>query len=162
MEGNLSHAEFLHDGNEDPRQAFATSLLNAVGPEGSIVVYSSYEGSTIRQLAEEFPQLAERLLALCDRIFDLLKLIRENYYHPEFHGSFSIKSVLPVLVPKLSYVDLGIQGGLNAATAYAQMITDETNDSEKVKIKEALLAYCQRDTEAMVRIFEVLVAESGG
>jgi len=160
--GNLSHMEFLHDGNGDPREMVATSLLDAVGTEGSIVAYSSYERTTIQHLAEEFPQYAERLLALCDRIFDLLKVIRESYYHPEFHGSYSVKSVLPVLVPNLGYADLGIQGGSIAAIAYARMIDSDTSTSEKAYTKDALLAYCQRDTEAMVRIFGVLKAESGG
>lgn len=124
------------------------------------MVYSSYERTIIRHLAEEFPHLAERLLALSDRLFDLLKVIRESYYHPAFHGSYSIKSVLPVLVQGLSYVDLGIQGGMAASFAYPQMLATDTPVSEKANIKQSLLTYCQRDTEAMVKIFEALLAES--
>ena len=101
-------------------------------------------------------------MALSDRLFDLLKVIRDGYYHLEFHGSYSIKSVLPVLVPGLSYADLGIQGGSNASFSYAKMIAGDTPTSEKAKIKESLLAYCERDTEAMVRIFEALLVESKG
>jgi len=154
------HSAFLHEGQGDPREAFAYSLIDALGPEGSIVVYSSYERTIIRHLAEEFPHLAERLFALSDRLFDLLKVIRESYYHPEFHGSYSIKSVLPVLVQGLSYVDLGIQGGMAASFAYPQMLATDTPVSEKANIKQSLLTYCQRDTEAMVKIFEALLAES--
>jgi len=60
-----------------------------------------------------FPEYGEGLQALCDRTVDLLKLIQENYYHPEFHGSYSIKSMLPALVPGMSYSDLEIQHGSN-------------------------------------------------
>ena len=74
-------------------------------------VYSGYEQTIMKQLAVAFPEYANRLLALCDRTFDLLKLVQENYYHPEFHGSYSIKSVLPALVPGMSYGDLEIQHG---------------------------------------------------
>ncbi len=158
--GDLKHTAFLHEGQGDPREAFAYSLIDALGPEGSIVVYSSYERTIIRHLAEEFPHLAERLFALSDRLFDLLKVIRESYYHPAFHGSYSIKSVLPVLVQGLSYVDLGIQGGMAASFAYPQMLATDTPVSEKANIKQSLLTYCQRDTEAMVKIFEALLAES--
>jgi hypothetical protein len=114
----------------------------------------------MKQLAETFPEYAERLLALCDRTFDLLKLIRGNFYHPEFHGSYSIKSVLPALVPDMSYGDLEIQNGSMAGISFVQMIGPDTPISEKATTKVALLAYCQRDTEAMVRVFDVLWSKS--
>ena len=87
--------------------------------------------------------------------------IRGSYYHPEFHGSFSIKSVLPALVPDLAYDDLEIPEGLAATAAYSQLIAGDVPQSEKAKIRKSLLAYCNRDTEAMVRIYETLVIESG-
>ena len=158
--GHLSHAEFLNDDNEDPRERFIKTLLGAVPQDGPIVVYSGYEQTIMRQLAEQFPYYAERLDALCGRTFDLLKLIRENYYHPQFHGSNSIKSVLPALVPSLSYSDLGVQDGGAASIAYARMIDDATSISDKVQTKEQLLAYCARDTEAMIKIIDKLVDES--
>ena len=42
------------------------------------------------------------------------------------------------------------------------MIADDTSDTEKANIREALLAYCKRDTEAMVRVYHRLMAEAGG
>ncbi len=158
----LKHKSFLNDDAEDPRERFVTSLLGAIPSEGTIVVYSSYEQTVMKQLAEAIPQYADDLLDLCGRTLDLWKLIRENYYHPEFHGSYSIKSVLPALVPSLSYSDLEIQEGSIAAIAYAQIIARDTPIPDKAKLKKDLLAYCQRDTEAMVRIFEVLLIESIG
>ncbi len=139
-----------------------TSLLSAIPAKGTVLVYSGYEQAVMKQLIETFPQYADPLLHLCDRTLDLLKLIRESYYHPNFHGSYSIKSVLPALVPSLGYSDLRIQEGSIAAIEYARMIATDTSGSEKARMNEALLAYCQRDTEAMVRVFEVLLAESTG
>ena len=99
----------------------------------------------MKELAQAFPQYEGRLLALCERVVDLLALIRSNYYHPEFHGSFSIKSVIPALVPDLAYDDLVIPEGLAAAAAYARLMDDDTPQSDRAKISEALLAYCERD-----------------
>ena len=132
------------------------SLIDAIPPKGTIVAYSNYEQRVMRDLAAEFPDFADVLLGLCDRTFDLLKLVREEYYHPRFHGSFSIKSVLPVLVPDMGYGGLEIQHGLVAAIDFGRMVSESTPIDEKEKIREALLAYCEKDTEAMVRVFDVL------
>ena len=158
--GQLRHDSFLNSDARDPRERFVTSLLEAIPPEGAIITYSSYEKTIMNQLAQVFPQYKNRLLALCDRMVDLLKLIRDNYYHPEFNGSYSLKSVLPALVPALSYADLEIQDGLAATRSYARMIASDTPEPDKSEIREALLAYCQRDTEAMVRIYDALLAEA--
>ena len=160
-DGELMHRSFLDDGLGDPRARFITSLLNAVPSQGAIVVYSGYEERVMKELAREFPRYEAPLLALCDRAIDLLRLIRGSYYHPDFHGSFSIKSVLPALVPGLTYDDLDIPEGLAATAAYARLIAGDVPQSEKTTIRKSLLAYCQRDTEAMVRIYEALLIESG-
>ncbi len=154
--GDLSHRSFLADGDGDPREAFAASLLDAVGSEGTIVSYSGYEQTIIRQLADDHPAFAERLTGLDDRFLDLLAVIREFYYHPDFHGSYSLKAVLPVLVPDAGYDDLDIREGSQASLAFAQIIALETEEKEKERLREALLSNCQRDTEAMVRIFDAL------
>ena len=154
--GDLSHHSFLADGDGDPREGFAASLLDAIGPEGTIIAYSSYEQTIIKQLAGDLPQYAERLLDLNTRFLDLLEVLRAYYYHPDFHGSYSIKAVLPALVPDAGYQDLGIQDGSQASLTFAQMIAPETGEDERKGLREALLAYCQRDTEAMVLIFDVL------
>ena len=91
---------------------------------------------------------------------DLLKLVRENYYHPGFNGSYSLKSVAPTLVPDLDYTDMEIQDGAAASSAYNTMVAEDTPETEKTNIRSALLAYCARDTEAMVRVYEALSAES--
>jgi hypothetical protein len=156
LSGHLSHRSFLWSDQDDPRTAFVESLINAIPTEGTIVAYSSYEQRIMKDLATEFPAFENALFDLCERTFDLLKLVREEYYHPQFHGSFSIKSVLPALVPEMGYGDLEIQHGLVAALDFVRMVAEGTPVDEKEKTREALLAYCEKDTEAMVRVFDVL------
>ena len=157
-DGGLRHCAFLAEGVKDPREELITNLLKAVPSQGTIVAYSNYEQRVLRDLALAFPQWEEPLLALCDRVVDLYRLVRECYYHPDMRGSFSIKAVLPVLVPDLSYGDLEIAEGRAAAGAFARSIAADTPEDERATIRESLLAYGKRDTEAMVRVYEALVA----
>jgi hypothetical protein len=154
--GNLSHYSFLHDGDTDPREAFVLSLLDAIEPQGTIVVYTGFEQSRLRELADTFPQYSDQLMGLCGRMLDLHAVIRDHYYHPGFHGSYSMKAVLPAVVPELGYDDLEIQEGGHASVAFARMISSETEESERRRLRQALLDYCRRDTEAMVRVLDVL------
>ena len=159
-DGVLYHYSFLRDGNGDPRKEFIASLLKSIPASGSIVTYSSYERTQMKALARTFPEDEAELLALCDRVVDLLQIIRGEYYHPDFSGSFSIKSVLPALVPDGTYDDLELANGGAAAATYARLLADDLPDSERNKLREALLAYCARDTEAMVGVYDALVRES--
>jgi len=151
--GNLRHMEYLHDGPDDPREMLAARMLEVLGSQGSIVVYTGFEEARIKEMADALPQHRGSLLDLCGRIFDLHKVLNAHYYHPEFHGSWSIKAVLPALVPNMSYADLDIKDGTLASLSFGQMISHETSREEKAKIRESLLAYCKRDTEAMVEIY---------
>lgn len=155
-QGNLHHDSFLHTGTGDPRDAFSATLTEAIGPVGTIVVYSNFEQTRVKELAAACPRYSDQLLSLGDRFFDLLNVVREHYYHPGFHGSYSMKNVLPALVPELDYEDLGIQDGSTASAAFTRIIDPATDDAERVRIRGELVDYCQRDTEGMVRIFEVL------
>ena len=158
--GKLTHDAFLNNDGEDPRERFIITLLEAIPLHGAIVTYSAYEKTILKGLAQAFPHYRSRLVALCERMVDLLKLIRKNYYHSDFNGSYSLKSVAPTLVPSLSYTDMEIQDGTTASTAYTRMIAHDTPDPEKTTIRESLLAYCSRDTEAMVGVYDALLAEA--
>ncbi|MCH7600674.1 MAG: DUF2779 domain-containing protein [Myxococcales bacterium] len=153
--GDIEHLEYLHIDGHDPHRELAERLLADLGKRGSICVYSSYEKSTINSLAGRLPDLADELAALLDRIWDLLPIIQRHYYHPEFHGSFSIKSVLPVLVPELSYEDMEIGDGMAAASQFeiARGLDDEDARNE---IYESLRVYCKQDTVAMVELRRAL------
>ena len=159
--GKHEHRWFLNDDGLDPRERLALSLLEAVPPEGSIVTYSQYERTVINGLAQALPHYADRLLSLCERMVDLLKVVRGNIRHPGFRNSYSLKSVLPVLAPGMGYADLEIAEGMTATKSYSRMVGDDTPADEKAGIREALLAYCARDTEAMVRVYEALLDKAG-
>lgn len=161
-DGSLSHRQYLHGDPGDPRKGLICSLLEAVPASGSIVAYSGYEARVLRQLASEFPGYQAPLLDLIERLVDLLPIVRKTYYHPEFHGSFSIKSVAPVLVPDLRYDDLDIPDGLAASAAYQHLLTGKASEPDAASIRKSLFTYCALDTEAMVRVYESLVHESGG
>ena len=156
-DGSLTHAEFLSDGSGDPRRKFIETLLEQLRDAETIVVYSPYEATRLRDLQELYLDLAEAIDEVALRWVDLLQVVRAHVYHPEFRGSFSIKKVLPALVPEFSYSDLDIQGGDVASIAYLESIGDVSANRRK-QLRNALLLYCGRDTEAMVRIVESLRA----
>ncbi|MFQ6078505.1 MAG: DUF2779 domain-containing protein [Thermodesulfobacteriota bacterium] len=156
-EGSLTHKEYLCSEDKDPREELTESLLESLGDKGSICTYGPYEKTVISGLAKNLPRHRDRLDALRDRCKDLLSRIRRGYYHPGFNGSFSLKSVLPVLVPSLSYEDLSIQEGTMAGIEYLKMIAPETPTDEKERIRRELLEYCGQDTLAMVKIREELL-----
>ncbi len=156
-DGSLEHREYLHREDTDPRERLVESLVRSLGRDGPIVVYSGFEERIIRLLAEDLGEWREELLAIVEsRIVDLLELIRSHYYHPNFKGSFSIKDVLPALIEDLDYQDLEISEGAQAATAFVEMIDPATVQPRKTRLEGALRAYCHRDTEAMVRLFQKL------
>jgi Domain of unknown function(DUF2779) len=154
--GEIIHHEFLHNEATEPRRQWAERLLESLGEQGTIVVYSSYEEAMMRQVGEAFPELRRALAAVTKRLWDLYPVIKEHYYHPGFQGSYSIKSVLPVMVPELSYRDLVIQEGAQAAREYYRMVFVEEDWIEQARIRAALLQYCARDTLAMVKLRHAL------
>jgi predicted RecB family nuclease len=156
-DGRVEHREYLCEEDKDPREEFARTLLGVLGTNGSIVTYTTYEEGVIRGIGEDFPQYRDQLLALLGRVKDLYAIIRRNYYHPGFHGSFSLKSVVPALLPDMNYENLAIQEGQQAGLEYLRMIDPSTSTEERVRIKAALLAYCGQDTLAMVKIREKLL-----
>jgi len=155
-DGSWEQLSFLHDGADDPREVVALRLLESVQPKGSILVYSSYEKTRLRELADYLPQYADDLVALSERLVDLLAILREYYYHPGFGGSYSLKNVAPVLAPNVTYADMPIQDGQMAALAYARIAHPRTPEPERQELRRWLLDYCGLDTLAMVRVLEAL------
>lgn len=155
--GQLAHIEFLDLSGNDPSESFAQSLIAACGEQVPVFVYNAgFEMARIRELAERFPALSQPLLAINDRIVDLLPVARERYYHPSQQGSWSIKKVLPAVVPELRYDTLdGVQDGGMAMNAFLEGIHPDTTAERKTQIEQQLLAYCKLDTYAMVRLWQV-------
>lgn len=154
--GELIHHEYLNTDGSDPRRELALSLLEALGEKGSIIVYSGYEARMINALAKWLPDLSSKLLALKPRLFDLLPVIRNHYYHPDFRGSFSIKAVLPALSDDMAYDNMAISDGRAAAGAWEQGTAGESNALSNETARN-LRAYCRQDSLAMVRLREYLL-----
>ena len=106
------------------------------------------------ELADHLPRLADELLSIRERLWDLYPVVKDHLYYPAFHGSFSLKAVLPVLVPGMDYSSLDVQEGGAAGIAYVEMIQPETKAIRKAELRRQLLKYCKQDTLAMVKLHE--------
>ncbi len=153
----LEHFEFLAEQGFDPRRAFIENLLKDTENAGTILVYDVLmERNVLNGLRNDFPEYASAIDLLVKRMVDLAKPFQErSYYHPDMKNSFSMKSLLPALVPELSYSDLKISSGSIAMIAY-ENLQRETDMFKIIEIREYLLEYCKLDTLAMVKVFEVL------
>ena len=142
----------------DPRRAFAESLVAAIGDTGPIMVYNaSFERGVLLQLAEAYADLGPALRAMADRLFDLLPLVRAHYYHPAMMGSWSIKRVLPTIAPDLDYANLDdVQSGDMVEPVYFEMIDPATSAERRKTLEDALRTYCARDTLALVKVAQFL------
>jgi hypothetical protein len=158
LSGAVEHSWFLDLSGGDPTAALADRLLKDCGTQGAIFVYNrGFESSCIREMAERLPSLATGLEALRQRLVDLLPIVKRHYYHPAQEGSWSIKRVLPAMVPNLQYDDLnGVQDGGGAQLAYVEATDPKTSDGRRSEIERQLLEYCKLDTRAMVMIWQKL------
>ncbi len=158
-DGTLEHKEFITtESGRDMTKALVERMHEDLDPNGTLIVwYKNYEKQRIEKLIELHPEHADFLMSLVDNIFDLMEIFSNQYYvDPKFVGSASIKKILPVLVPDLTYKSLHIQKGDQASERWEYMIGDKATKEEKQTIKEDLLEYCKLDTMAMVRIWDVL------
>ncbi len=155
-DGGVEHYGFLHDGVGDPRREFAERLLQVTSNASSVIVYSNFEDQRLADLQLVLPDLSERFGNLRAKLVDLLPIIRRHVYDPAFGTSFSIKSVLPAMIPSLGYDDLEIQEGSLASIAFAEMMSPETPPERRENLRADLIAYCRRDTEALLELFKIL------
>jgi len=153
-DGTHTHVGWLAEGPGDPRRKLAEAMLEATAGSRRIVTYSSYEQTRIRELQALVPELAGDLEELLDKLVDLLPVVRNNVYHPDFKGSFSLKYVLNPLVPDLSYSDLVIVDGRLASVEIARLlfVAHKIPVAERDRLRQDLLDYCERDTWATVRL----------
>lgn len=155
LDGALSHQGFLDLSGDDPSRAFASALVDLCKGDAPIFVYNTgFEGSRIFELAERFPELRDQLLAIKQRLADLLPIAQARFYHPSQQGSWSIKKVLPAIAPGLRYESLsGVQDGDMAMQAYLEATEPSTTNDRKAEIFKELTAYCALDTLAMVKVW---------
>jgi hypothetical protein len=150
---DMRHEEFLDLSGEPPMRALAESLIECCGDSGPVLMWTNYEEGVIRGLIELFPDLADPLQMIIDRLYDLHPVVKANYYHPQMLGSWSIKAVLPAIAPQMNYAELeGIREGMGASEGFIEAISAETAPTRKAELEEQLLRYCKFDTEAMVEI----------
>ncbi len=157
------HSGFLAKAGVDPRQEFVERMLADTEGTGNIVVYNaSFERNVLRGLAEQLPEYSEAFEQRIDRMVDLMEPFRQRlYWTPEMGGSVSLKSVLPALVPELSYDVLVVQDGTQAMSVYLGL-ADLGDVSSAEELRQALWEYCELDTLAMVRILGALRAITTG
>lgn len=192
----IIHAEYLadHASREDPTVAFMERLVRDLDvnvnnmtdvdgdtadgdsvdnqqqsgeKQGSILVYSSYEASRLKEIARRFPQYEAAVNSICARIVDMASPFqKKHWYLPELDGKYSIKRVYPVVVPKDkgAYSRLQISEGQTASTAFLDLVTTHIGEcraaaEDVMRVRKDLLEYCRLDTWAMVRIMEALVGK---
>lgn len=155
--GELDHYEWIADTFEDPRPEMARHLKDAVEGANTILVYSaSVERNCIKKIISGVEGGKTELRKASEKIVDLLPIVRNHVYHPDFEGSFSIKSVLPALVCGLKYDDLEISEGMSASILLEKIIFKRHEVKDFIRTKKALLEYCKMDTLAMLKLFQTL------
>ena len=153
INANARHLEFLATPPNDPRREFIESLLGDVGDKGTILVYNkAFENRILYEIARDLPEYSSQIEDVRNRLIDLMiPFRRKHLYLPEMRGKYSLKSVIPALVPDLSYDNLEIQEGGTASATY-ELLFRETNPEVIDRKRKDLLDYCCRDTESMVRL----------
>jgi len=156
---DIEHKEYLAEANPDidPREAFVQHLIKDCGATGDILVYNiGFERGKLKDLISVYPEYSNEIESIISRLKDLMIPFQKKwYYTPAMKGSYSIKAVLPALVPELSYDALAISDGGAASTSFAQMVQGDFQGNIE-QTRAQLLEYCKLDTFAMVEIYNVL------
>ena len=158
-DGTLEHKEFLAEVGVDPRRALAEQLVRDIPLHVNSLAYNmSFEKGVIKRLAEQFEDLHVELMNIHDNMSDLMVPFQKKHYvTPSMQGSYSIKYVLPALVPEFekAYKELvGIQNGSQAMNAFASLHVKSLEEQEETR--NALIEYCKLDTLAMVEVLKKL------
>jgi uncharacterized protein DUF2779 len=158
-DGDIVHHEWLADGSDDPRPMLAERLVEACASVRTVVSYhASFERGCVEQLAAAVPALAPALHEIAGHLVDLLPIVRNHVYHPDFGGGFGLKSVLPALVPELRYDDLPIADGGTATLELERLLFSgtELGREDREQLRGDLLRYCARDTWGLVEVLSRL------
>jgi hypothetical protein len=152
------HFEYLCADPCDPSNLFAESLEKNIGKTGSVIVWNKrFECKINEELGFRLPGHKALMESVNGRVYDLMDIFGKQYYiHKDFKGKTSIKSILPVLVPELSYKTLGIQEGGTASQSWNELVSETTTEERKKQIAADLKEYCKLDTYAMYAIWKAL------
>ena len=158
--GKFEHYEYLSTGKEDPRYGCVKALLEYIGKAGTIIAHNAaFEKSRIKEMAHDLPlpeKDAKRLQEMTERFADTGDVFKQDYLHPKMHASWSIKKVLPALVPEMSYEGMAVANGGDAMDAFDVLYAGKLPPAELEQLRKDLLKYCEQDTWAMVKIVDVL------
>ncbi len=158
-DGGVTHHAWLAEGQADPRAALAERVVTACAGARTVVAYNAgFERGCLQNLAEAVPRLAEPLMRIADRLRDFLPVVRNHVYHPDFGGSFSLKRVLPALVPDLRYDTLPIADGQSATLELVRLLfqANQLDPEVKEQLRRDLLQYCDRDAWGLIKLLECL------
>jgi hypothetical protein len=157
-DGDIKHYDYLAKDLTDPTKGLSESLVNIIGKKGTIVAWNmSFEQGCNDEMGERETEYQLFYQDINNRMYDLMEVFKKGFYvHKDFQGSASLKKVLPVVVPRLSYGDLNIGDGMLASNTWGDMVTTEMKQEDKDKIYNDLLNYCELDTLAMVEIYRFL------
>ena len=151
----LRHQEFLAAADKNPQEALLQSLLAALPKDACVLTWNqAFEKGRLEELSKYSPAHKQEISDILKNIRDLMAPFRrKDIYHWQFAGSYSIKAVLPALVPELSYKGLAVSNGEIAASSWLRM-RQESDNLQIAELRQQLLEYCHLDTLAMVRILE--------
>lgn len=155
----IEHFEWIASDASDPRPMIAAKVVEACRGADVVVAFNAgFERRCLELLAEGVPEHAGAINGIIGRLKDLADPVRKGIYHPGFHGSYSLKNVVPALVPELAYEDLEVAEGTTASTKLAALMfePDKFTPDERDRTRRQLLDYCGRDTRVMVRLLDVL------
>ena len=157
-DGEPEHVEFLHRDRSDPTAAVAELLERHIDSKGTVVVwYAPFERGVNEEIGRRRGAYADQMQRINGQVQDLRDVFsKQHFVHPSFRGSTSIKAVMPVLVPELSYDGLAIKEGTMASEQWWKMTADDTPAGERERIARALRAYCGLDSYAMYAIWRKL------
>lgn len=158
--GEFEHYEYLSTGKEDPRTGCVKALLEYIGDSGTLIAHNAvFEKSRIAEMVRDMPMPetdAKRLQKMTERFADTGDVFKAGYLHPKMQGSWSIKKVLPALVPEMSYEGMAVANGGDAMDAFDVLYEQKLPPAELEQLRKDLLKYCEQDTWAMVKIVDVL------
>jgi Domain of unknown function(DUF2779) len=162
--GEPEHVEFLHLDRSDPTATVAELLERHIEPNGTVVVwYAPFERGVNEEIGKRRGGYANRMQRINGQVQDLRDVFaKQHFVHPRFRGSTSIKAVMPILVPELSYDGLAIKEGTMASEQWWKMTADDTPSGERERIAQALRAYCGLDSYAMFAIWRKLLRAVAG
>lgn len=159
LDGPIEHFSYLGDTIDDPRLELARSLAMALEEPGPVFAWNgkSTEGPITMDLALAFPEfrvVLERVANSC-RELDPVIQFRDWFYHPAMAGSWGLKAISRALFVESPYKKLRISNGVHAMREYERFLKLAEGE-ERNKIREALLEYCNTDTEIMIKIWQIV------